>query len=204
MLFPDVPQAWLSSNMREKFPRLCAFVHTMQADCFGDVKPSDAFVGPEGAYSAEMAKEMRLPWKAPEKPTAMQLGKTFGEGVLEHVPFYAQFRQNSQFRKEMERSKVRNESEEEEKEEALREAGLYRRDLWLNVASVVVAVGAFMGATVWWGVLEKGAWDLGWGLGRKSEVMVEETDKATRNGSGLGEFGEAGGMLDALLTDRTL
>jgi sorting and assembly machinery component 37 len=179
-LYPDLPSPWLAKCMRNKFPRLAAFVHDLQSTIYGRVTLEDAgltSVHDEAVLRAR-GKGM-LPWKAPDNGGLAAVGAAFATNLVDSIPIVSQFRRENRIEKEME-----SEAENDEERQAVAELAAYkRRELFMNIGSVIAGVGLFIGFIFQQGLIAIGS--------AAEEVQLEEK-------GGLEQYGEAGAALAAL------
>jgi sorting and assembly machinery component 37 len=134
--------------MRKNFPQLCAYVHVAQLSFFGGPQTLvDAGLASDATSKEEADRENRargksnLPWQKPDTGGLLEIGKLVGSAIVDSIPIISSFRQPVRPQKEGEQS------EEEELEEEAWKAHLamQRRELLVNIGSVVAGLGLFVG-----------------------------------------------------------
>lgn len=167
--------------MRNKFPQLAAYVHDLQRTIYGrGVTLEEAGLkGVQGEAEIRARGKGVLPWQLPDNGGLGAVGAAFITNLADSIPVVSQFRKENRIQKEME-----SEAENEEDLAAIAELATYkRRELFLNIGSVIAGVGLFIGFMVHQGLIVFGS--------SEEEVQLEER-------SGLAQYGEAGAALAAL------
>jgi hypothetical protein len=121
----------------------------------GRVKLEDAYLGPNPA-SGQREKEKTdagkgtLPWSPPlDRSSISALANALGSSIAGSIPVVSQLRQTNRLKEELEVDV----EDEEEREDIKQAAAAQKREILTAATSVVVSIGAFVGFSLWYGVL---------------------------------------------------
>lgn len=99
MLYPKLPQPWLSKTMRKKFPHLVRWVDELKDAVWGVVTLDDALLTKAAHGNAVQRKKNDLPWQAPEPRGILNVGGVFLAGLADSIPMVGQARKNHRMRR---------------------------------------------------------------------------------------------------------
>lgn len=181
-LVPELPYSWLRDYLRTKTPQLAQYVERMRQQCFGIVQVSDAFGAAQGGSL--------LPWKAPERITAVKIGGTILNALADATPVLKDIRANDRLRQA---AQSPDSDLEQDESKAVSEYALARkRDVYLSVATVTASVVALVGYLFHIGLISIEG-------GEALREQEQEEDEEEGNGFDLaGSVGNAQDMLAVL------
>lgn len=98
MLFPELPQPWLSKVLSKKFPSLCKWTEELRESIFGrEVTLSDAFLSKTEEGRAHRGRS-HLPWKANETGGVIGTSAVFLNTLADSMPGVGMLRRKERMR----------------------------------------------------------------------------------------------------------
>lgn len=143
-----LPLDWLSLALKEKYPRLGRWAEKFSRDTFGrPVAPSDAFFPSQDSVGKNAP---RLPWQAPNRPTAGAIASAILENTIDALPVISQLRTNRQLKKMSQGPDV----DDIESKQLSVMAESRNRELFSQLFAVGAGMGVFVGYLFWVGMLK--------------------------------------------------
>jgi sorting and assembly machinery component 37 len=182
-LVPELPHSWLRNSLQTKTPQLAQYVERMRQQCFGVVKVSDAF---DNATQSAL-----LPWRSPERITAVKIGSTLLNALADAIPIVKDLRTHDRLR---EAAQAPDSDLNPEESKAVSEYAISRkRDVYVSVATVAAGVAALVGYLFHVGLITV---DVGEAFTEEEEDEAEEYEGG--NSLNLDGIGNASDFLTVL------
>ncbi|EDN98128.1 hypothetical protein SS1G_12985 [Sclerotinia sclerotiorum 1980 UF-70] len=94
MLYPELPQPWLSRTMRRKFPLLVKWVQELKDEMWHAVVTLDDAMLTQSSANAVQQNKI-LPWQAPESCGILNVGGIFWTSLADSLPVVGQRRKDN-------------------------------------------------------------------------------------------------------------
>ena len=189
-LYPDLPQPWLADILRDRYGRLCGYVHDLRASFFGGpVSVQDALLDAAAVTTEQDRRSERhiLPFVAPSTGSLLDISALLLTNVLDSVPVLSQLRASNRLTRaatDDDGGDDGNDMSGSERAQLLAIATARRKELVAQILTVGAGVGAFVGYLFYTGIVALPTFE---GQGQGEAAL-----QGRRN---LGDMGEAGAML---------